>query len=141
MTDNLPIEADESDSGEPEIVDRDNLGKFVKGVSGNPAGRPKGSRNRATLIREALQERTVRRVTDDIEEILDTAIKLAKSGDRQMIRMFVKDVIQRRDDDDEDEGKSPSRVTINVKNLTVAPQEGASSAKAVLDGEYTSESE
>ena len=35
---------------------RDALGRFPKGVSGNPAGRPRGSRNRATLMAEALLE-------------------------------------------------------------------------------------
>jgi hypothetical protein len=29
--------------------------KFPKGQSGNPAGRPKGSRNRATIVREWLE--------------------------------------------------------------------------------------
>lgn len=29
--------------------------KYVKGTSGNPAGRPKGTKNRATLIREKLE--------------------------------------------------------------------------------------
>lgn len=28
-------------------------GRFQKGVSGNPAGKPKGARNKATLIKEA----------------------------------------------------------------------------------------
>ena len=32
------------------------LGKFQKGVSGNPAGRPLGSRNRASLLMESLLE-------------------------------------------------------------------------------------
>jgi hypothetical protein len=31
-------------------------GQFAPGVSGNPAGRPKGSRNRATLFLEALRD-------------------------------------------------------------------------------------
>ncbi len=32
----------------------DNLTPYVKGESGNPNGRPKGSRNRSTIIREIL---------------------------------------------------------------------------------------
>ena len=31
-----------------------NKGRFTKGVSGNPAGKPKGTRNRVTLLAEAL---------------------------------------------------------------------------------------
>jgi hypothetical protein len=32
----------------------DNLEPFKKGQSGNPAGRPKGSRNRSTILKELL---------------------------------------------------------------------------------------
>ena len=32
----------------------ENLKHFEKGKSGNPAGRPKGSKNRSTIIREML---------------------------------------------------------------------------------------
>lgn len=33
----------------------DNLNPFQKGESGNPAGRPKGARNRSTIVRELLE--------------------------------------------------------------------------------------
>src|SRR5919198_929193 len=36
---------------------RTESGRFAPGCSGNPAGRPKGARNRVTLCDEALQER------------------------------------------------------------------------------------
>ncbi len=32
-----------------------NLTPFPKGVSGNPSGKPKGIRNRSTIVREALE--------------------------------------------------------------------------------------
>ena len=37
-----------------EIQDRDNQGRFAPGQSGNPLGRPKGSKNTATKVREEL---------------------------------------------------------------------------------------
>jgi Arc/MetJ-type ribon-helix-helix transcriptional regulator len=33
----------------------DNLNPFQKGESGNPAGRPKGAKNRSTIVRELLE--------------------------------------------------------------------------------------
>ena len=53
---------------------------FEKGESGNPAGRPRGSRNRATLLMEGL-------LADDAEAIGRKAIAMAKQGDMAAIRL------------------------------------------------------
>lgn len=37
-----------------DIQDRDNQGRFTPGQSGNPLGRPKGSKNTSTRLREEL---------------------------------------------------------------------------------------
>ncbi len=47
---------------------------FPKGVSGNPAGRPKGTRNRATVLLEAITD-------DDLHAIVTKVIEKAKAGD------------------------------------------------------------
>ena len=57
-----------------------NNGQFEKGTSGNPAGRPKGSRNRATLLMEAMLE-------GEAPELTRKAIDLAKEGDTQALRL------------------------------------------------------
>ena len=53
---------------------------FEKGESGNPAGRPRGSRNRAALLMEGL-------LADDAEAIGRKAIAMAKQGDMAAIRL------------------------------------------------------
>ena len=53
---------------------------FEKGQSGNPAGRPRGSRSRATM---ALQDMLAR----DAESIARTAINLAKHGNIPALRI------------------------------------------------------
>jgi hypothetical protein len=57
-------------------------GKFRKGRSGNPLGRPKGIRNKATLLAEALLE-------DEIEGICRKAIEEAKRGNIQAIKLVL----------------------------------------------------
>ena len=54
--------------------------QFDKGVSGNPAGRPRGSRNKATLALQCLFE-------DEAELIGRKAVELAKQGDI-IIKLF-----------------------------------------------------
>src|SRR5262249_34001982 len=55
---------------------------FEKGESGNPAGGPRGSRNRATLLMEGL-------LADDAEAIGRKAIAMAKQGDMAAIRLCI----------------------------------------------------
>jgi hypothetical protein len=44
------------ESGDQAAGARDGRGRFAPGQSGNPTGRRPGSRNRATLLRELLQD-------------------------------------------------------------------------------------
>ena len=53
---------------------------FEPGQSGNPNGRPAGSRNKLTVAVEKLLE-------DDAETIAKKAIEMAKSGDTALIRL------------------------------------------------------
>jgi hypothetical protein len=55
-------------------------GRYPKGTSGNPAGRPPGSRNRATLLMSALLE-------GEAQELTRKVIDLAKEGDTQALRL------------------------------------------------------
>ena len=55
-------------------------GQWSKGVSGNPTGRPRGSRNRSTLAMEALLE-------DGAEQLINKAMKMALAGDTAALRI------------------------------------------------------
>lgn len=68
---------------------RDENGTFKKGTSGNPMGRPKGSRNQITLLRESLELALREEAHDHMSDVLKMAIALALEGDRQMIKLLL----------------------------------------------------
>lgn len=55
-------------------------GRWPKGVTGNPSGRPVGSRNRSTLLLEALLD-------GQAEALMNKAIELALKGDPSALRI------------------------------------------------------
>jgi len=65
--------------------------QFTKGVSGNPAGRPKGSRNKATLLMEAMLE-------GGVEAITRKLIEMAKGGNLGAIRLCLEPLLPLRKD-------------------------------------------
>src|SRR6516225_381618 len=66
-------------------------GRFEKGVSGNPAGRPAGSRNSATLACEALLE-------GQAEALTQKAVDMALAGDPVALRICLERICPVRKD-------------------------------------------
>ncbi|WP_431855310.1 DUF5681 domain-containing protein [Azospirillum sp.] len=62
---------------------------FQKGQSGNPAGKPKGTRHKATLAAEALLD-------GEAEMITRKAIDMAKEGDSVALRLVLERVLPPR---------------------------------------------
>ncbi|MEZ5690746.1 MAG: DUF5681 domain-containing protein [Rickettsiales bacterium] len=65
--------------------------QFEKGKSGNPSGRPKGSRNKTTMAMLELLE-------DEAEEITRTVIERAKAGDMMAIKLVMERICPPRKD-------------------------------------------
>jgi hypothetical protein len=59
---------------------RSKEGRFAKGVSGNPDGRPRGSKNRALLVARSLLE-------GEAEALMRKAIEMALGGDIAALRL------------------------------------------------------
>jgi hypothetical protein len=72
-------------TGEPQA------GRFRKGQSGNPAGRPKGSRNAATLAVEAMLD-------GEAERLTRKAIDLALAGDTVALKLCIDRIYPARKD-------------------------------------------
>jgi hypothetical protein len=88
---------------------------FRAGASGNPAGRPSGTRNRATIMAEALLE-------GEAETLTRRAIDLAKQGEMPALRFCLERLLpvrQRR------------AVTFDLPRIETAA-EGVDASSAVL---------
>ena len=69
--------------------------RFKKGSSGNPKGRPRGSKNSTTLLNEALDEPVVvsengrRKTITKKEAIIKQIVNKAASGDHRAIQLLL----------------------------------------------------
>lgn len=62
---------------------------WKKGQSGNPAGRPKGAKNKITLMRQMLEGELRAQVGPHMAEVLAKAIEMAKDGNEAMIKLLM----------------------------------------------------
>jgi Family of unknown function (DUF5681) len=65
--------------------------RFQPGQSGNPAGKPKGTRNRATMLAEQLLD-------GEAETMVRTAIQWAKKGNMAALRLCLDRILPVRHD-------------------------------------------
>jgi hypothetical protein len=72
-------------------IPKQRRGGFQPGQSGNPAGRPKGARNRSTVAAESLLE-------GEAERLTRKAIDLALAGDSTALRLCMERLVPPRKD-------------------------------------------
>jgi hypothetical protein len=117
---------DEKDNDTPlsgEMV-RDDKGRFVAGKSGNPSGRPKGTKNQITQIRQntELALREYMSSPDNARKalkVMDVLFEKASDGDVSAIKLLLDKVLpQARAGADENDGEKQKPVAIQIINQT-----------------------
>ena len=119
----------------PDNTGKEQAGHFAKGQSGNPSGRPKGSRNATTLALESLFD-------GQAEAITQKAIALALAGDMTAIRFCLDRILPaRRDrpitfalppiDNAQDAATTVSAVLAAVSSGEITPTEAAEISKLI----------
>jgi hypothetical protein len=97
---------------------------FAPGQSGNPAGRPVGSRNKATLAIDALLD-------GEGEALTRKAIELAKAGDMQALKLCMDRIVPPRRD-------RPVAFTLpKIESPAKAASAMAAVLQAAAEGELT----
>lgn len=99
-----------------EIVKRREDGTY-KG-SGNPLGRPKGSRNKITLLKQSLELALRESAAPHMEAVLEKCIEMALEGDRTMIKLLLEQHMSKGINDD---AKGAEKVAIQI-NAGQAPE-------------------
>lgn len=67
--------------------------RFKKGKSANPRGRPKGTKNKLTVLNEALRNRSVDYMIKHLEPILKAVAQKAEEGDMTAAKLILDRVL------------------------------------------------
>src|SRR5262249_1491299 len=108
---------------------------FKKGESGNPSGKPRGCRSKATLLAEALLD-------GEAEQITRKAIDLALGGDVVALRLVLERILPPRRDRPvqfalprletaADASAGMAAITSGIASGTLTPAEGSDLAAVV----------
>ena len=111
-------------------------GRFCLGASGNPSGRPKGSRNKATIAAQALLD-------GEAEALTRKVIERAKEGDSVALRLCLERIVPPRKDRPvefelprieccSDASKAIASIAAAVAAGDLTPDEGSSLAALVV---------
>jgi hypothetical protein len=110
-------------------------GRFKKGESGNPKGKPKGAKHRASLLAEKLFE-------NDIEMVCNQVISQAREGNLQAAKIILDRLLPPRKDrlinielppvnDSSDALKALKMICFSVGNGEISPLEGEALSKII----------
>ena len=117
-----------------EQEEKRNRHKFKKGEIGNPNGRPKGSKNKVTLLKEAILQNAEEKVLQEFMGIVNTTIKLANEGDTTCLKILWDRIIpSKRAVDITHKGDDKLNVVINISGMET---KGVKDVE-IIDGEVT----
>ena len=96
-------------------------GKFLKGHSGNPAGRPVGSKNRVNILKLSLEENFREGNFEKIGQILNSVVQDAIEGDKAARKLVWDACISKANLSEEKEGRD-NAPQIVIRHMEVEKQ-------------------
>lgn len=117
MTKSLTVEAIQQ---EKEAQKKKKGHRFQKGQVANPNGRKKGSKNKTSILRQAVLLKAEDIVLNRWEEIVETTVKMAAEGDSRALKILWDRMLPaKKAVDGSGDGKDKMNITINVSGLEV----------------------
>lgn len=92
-------------------------GKFIKGYSGNPNGRPKGSKNVITMQKLALEEAFRAASADDMAEVCALIVAQAKEGNQASQKLVWDATISRQNVTDDKSTGNRQEIKVHTMNV------------------------
>ena len=97
--------------------------QWKPGQSGNPAGRPKGLKNRITALKQELEVAVRDNLRpNDIKDVITEMVKMAKGGNVGAAKLILDKVLSNAREAEED-GQVSGQFIFQVKNLTLKHEE------------------
>ena len=110
---------------------------WKKGQSGNPKGRPKGSKNKLSLLREAVLENAENIVLSNFEDIVRSTVELAKQGDATALKIVWDRIIPaKRTVEEKVDGEDKLNISISIVGMDVSEVGGEKVETDVVEAEY-----
>lgn len=104
------------------MTDRTDKGQFPAGVSGNPKGRPKGSKSEVTQLKTDIELALRNHVhPEKLKRVVEKVLNKAANGNMAAAKLIF-DYFLSRPTEGDDQGNAPPAIRVVVENITIAKQ-------------------
>lgn len=116
----------------PVVVERTEDGKWAKGVSGNPSGRPPSRKQTITALKQTLEEYVRNAVRPErIVKILETLCDKAEAGDVKAAQTILAYTLSKPTESDD--APVSGGIVIRIENATFKAQK---EQQQIIEGTY-----
>jgi len=107
-------ENSDSASQETSLVRDNSTGRFLKGISGNPNGRPKGSKNKVTMLKLMVEEAVREDNADKMLQVANLIVNQALEGDKDSQKLVWASIMSKSAADNSVAGKESVQINIST---------------------------
>jgi hypothetical protein len=131
------MESQSQEQNTTPVVRDDSTGRFLKGISGNPNGRPKGSKNKVTMLKLMVEEAVREDNADKMLQVANLIVNQALEGDKDSQKLVWASIMSKSAADNTVAGKES--VQINISTTDSASKKAEIIENEADEAEYTDE--